>query len=257
MRKLWTASKALLLAGVLACLAAWSVLAADAPQVPPPQGYVNDYAGVLSPGEKNTLNDISVSLQSATGTEMAFAIMPSIEPYDDFTYGMAIFNQWKMGEKGKDNGLLILLALKEHRLRIITGYGLEAILPDGKVGRFRDEYLIPYLKQNRTGEGLANIGLRFAQEIAKAQGKELSGAAAQKPHRRSSRDGSTKFIFLLAMLVFVAVMSFFDRRRGGRGSGFMFYGGGTSFRSGGGGFGGGFGGFGGGFSGGGGAGGSW
>ncbi len=233
------------------------VLAADAPQIPAPQGFVNDFAGVLSSEEKISLQDISQDLQAATGAELVYVIAPSIDPYDDFTYGMAVFNQWKIGAKGKDTGLLVLLAIKERRLRIITGYGLEAVLPDGKVGRFRDEYLTPYLKQGKLGEGLANIGLRFAQEIAQAEGKTLEGAAARAPHknREQSSKSLLKLVLFLVVLIIIVISNISNSRRGLR-SGGMFLGGG-GFSSGGGGFGGGFGGFGGGFSGGGGSGGSW
>jgi uncharacterized protein len=252
----WTAFKrlaaALLLAGAVWC---GHAQAADAPKFPAPVGFVNDVAQALTPAEVAAINDIATGLQDATGAQMAFLIMPDIGPYDDFTYGMAVFNQWQLGEKGKDNGLLILLALKEHRLRIITGYGLEAILPDGKLGRFRDEYLVPYLKQNRLGEGLANLGLRLAQEIATAEGKTLNGAAAKTPHRRRGESPWTNLVVLVIFLALAIASSLANRKRGMRGG--FFYGGGVNYRGGGGGFGGGFGGFGGGMSGGGGVGGSW
>ena len=251
----WTACKRL--AGL--ALAGWLLVArlgwgAEAPKVPEPQGYANDYANVLSEAEKQRLNNLSESLKAATGAEMAFVIMPDIEPYDDFTYGMAVFNAWKLGEKGKDNGLLILLALKEHRLRIITGYGLESILPDGKVGRFRDEYLVPYLRQGQTGEGLANLGQALAQEIAQAEGKNLNGVP---PPRRRPADNAAllRLIFMVVILVIFSILPRLGRRRGF--GGFFLGGGGANFGGGGGGFGGGFGGFGGGFSGGGGVGGGW
>ncbi|NTV53405.1 MAG: TPM domain-containing protein, partial [Candidatus Firestonebacteria bacterium] len=196
---------ALLLAGAVWLGVAQAVAA---PKVPAPTVLVNDFANALTPAEKETLTGIAASLQDATGAQMAFVIMPDIEPFDDMTYGMAIFDQWKLGEKGKDNGLLILLALKEHRIRIISGYGLEAILPDGKLGRFRDEYLVPYLKQNRLGEGLANLGLRLAQEVAQAEGKTLSGAGAQAPHRKSRRGDSPLLnLVVLLLLVVMAIVS--------------------------------------------------
>jgi len=228
------------------------------PALPKPRGYVNDYANVLSNKAETQLNEISAALERATGAQLVFVVMPSIAPYDDFTYGMAIFDTWKIGQKGKDNGLLILLALKERRIRIITGYGLESILPDGKLGRYRDQYLIPYLRQKQIGAGLVNIGVVIAQDIAKAAGVKLTGAAARAPRRGRHQGSGTRVLVLLMLLVVLGIISHFNRRRWR--SGYMVgttYIPGGYYRSGGGGFGGGFSGFGGGFSGGGGVGGSW
>jgi uncharacterized protein len=250
--------KAVLLALVVSA-AALAAPPAGQPQIPQPQGYVNDYAHVLDGQALNRLTALSASLEQATGDEMVFMIMPTIAPFDDFTYGMAVYDQWKIGKKGKDNGLLVLLAMKEHRIRIITGYGLEGILPDGKLGRFRDQYLKPYLKQGQVGQGLYNIGLVIAQTLAKAKNVTLSGQLGQARPVRKKRTGEAAgyLIFFLLIIISGIISSIRNRRLGRRGGmGPYFYGGGF-YRGGGGGFGGGFSGFGGGFSGGGGVGGSW
>lgn len=230
--------------------------AAQKPDVPKPVGYVNDFAKILDNTSIAKLTQLTAQLESASGIEMVYVIMPDIEPYDDMTYGMAIFDQWKIGKKGKDNGLLILLAIKERRIRILTGYGLEHILPDGKLGRYRDQYLVPFLKQGKTGEGLYNIGLAITQEISRKTGVQLTGAAAKRPYSRRKESPLAWLIILFVTIIVGFLSSRSSRRRGIRSTTGMYYGGGTYYR-GGGGFGGGFGGFGGGFSGGGGVGGSW
>ncbi len=262
MPKLWIVCKRLILLqlfwlGLTAgAMAAGGAPIAAGPEVPKPLGYVNDYAQVLGSEAETRLNGICAALEASTGAEMVFLIMPSIAPYDDFTFGMAVFDAWKIGKKGKDNGLLIMLALQERRIRIISGYGLEGILPDGKLGRYRDEYLVPFLKQNRLAEGFANIGLVIARDIAKDAGVELKGAAAQSPRR--VRRGLMSWVGLIMVFVImgISLLSSFGRR-GRRYYGSSVYPGGVFYRGGGGGFGGGFSGFGGGFSGGGGVGGSW
>lgn len=228
----------------------------DAIQLPKATGMVNDWAGALAADDQARLTALSASLQQATGAELVYVIAPTIAPYDDFSYAMAVFDQWKIGQQGKDNGFLILLALKERRLRLMPGYGLEPILPDGKLGRYRDVYLTPFLKKGDVGQGLYNIGLVIAQDIAKAQNVTLSGEAAQLP-KKSNQDGESGWLSLVLLIVFIvfSLLSSRRRRRGYYHGGW--YAGGTHYRSGGGGFGGGFSGFGGGFSGGGGAGGSW
>lgn len=241
----------------------WAACAhAAIPNLPAPQGNINDFARALSAQDQAGLEDISKDLKAATGAELVFVIMPEIAPYDDFTYALALFGAWKIGEKGKNNGLLVFLTLKERKVRILPGYGLEGILPDGKLGRFRDEYLLPDLKQNQIGAGLRNIGLRLAQEIAAAQGVTLQGAAARQPVRYTH----PKFGWLAALILFLALsfLSNFQRHRRRFGS-HTFFNGGGGFGGGFGGFGGfggsggggGFGGFGGGSTGGGGVGGSW
>jgi len=243
--------------GLLAASACAAVEQKAALRVPAPQGYVNDYAGVLKPQERARLEDIAAALKSATGAELAIVVMPSIAPYDDFTYALAVFDKWKLGEKGRDNGLLVFLALQERRIRILTGYGLEGILPDGKLGRFRDAYLVPYLRQGKVGEGLVNISLVLAQTIAEAEGKSLTGAAGQKP-RPAAGDAARAQIILWLVLFGVALVVQIMLYRARRSSGYLggvFYGGGMGGF--GGGFSGGFGGFGGGATGGGGVGGGW
>jgi uncharacterized protein len=257
---------------VLVGLLAWTATAAagqaqtaasDAIPVPQPRGFVNDFAGVLSAGETATLTEISQSLEQATTAQLVFLIMPSIEPYDDFTFAMAVFDRWQIGKRGKDNGLLIMLDLQGRRLRLVTGYGLEGILPDGKLGRYRDDYLVPLLRQGQVGAGLANIGQVIAQDIAKDAGVQLTGAAARKPRNDRQDTLLVLLLLLVLMMFFMAWVRYQIRKNGATGSGWGPPGvGGGFYGSGGGGFGGGFGGggfggFGGGFSGGGGVGGRW
>lgn len=256
MSRPWISCKSLAWASWIV-LGAWLSGAGAAPiQLPAPRGYVNDWANALDAESAGLLNELCRELEQATGAEMVFVVAPEIAPYDDFTYGMAIFDAWKIGKRGKDNGLLVLLALKERRFRILTGYGLEGVLPDGKLGRYRDEYLVPFLKRNEIGPGLVNLGRALAQEIARAGGRELHGTANEPARGARGKDHSLlNLALLLLVLLVVGLMNRSNRRGGGIFPGGTFYGGGGGF---GGGFGsGGFGGFGGGSSGGGGVGGSW
>jgi uncharacterized protein len=228
------------------------------PTVPRPVGFVNDYAKVLDEQSKNQLTALSQSLAKATGAQMVFVIMPSIAPYDEFTYGQAIFDTWGIGQKGKDNGLLFLIAIKERRLRIHSGYGVEGVLPDGKLGRYRDQYLVPYLKKNQMGAGLVNIGLACAQDLAKAANVKLQITGNPQPVSSKKNRSNARVVVMLVLLVLLGIVSRINRRRmGSRYSVNGVYIPGGHYRSGGGGFGGGFSGFGGGFSGGGGVGGGW
>jgi len=161
-----------------------------------------------------------------------------------------LFDNWKPGKKGKDNGVLILLAIKERRWRIETGYGVEGILPDGVCGEIGRDYMVPYFKQNEYSEGLYQGVIKIAQVIGKDANIELNTLQGVKditPTRVNSSDSGDPIIMIILFLLFfgILVLPILLGRRYNN----IFWGGG------GGGFGGGFGGGGGGFGGGGGGGG--
>ncbi|MFQ6090802.1 MAG: TPM domain-containing protein [Candidatus Bipolaricaulia bacterium] len=198
---------------------------------------------------------------------MAVLTVRTTEPWDIFDYGMEVFDRWKPGKEGKDNGLLFLVAVEDRLLHIFTGYGLEGILPDGRIGEIRDEEIIPYFKLEDYAGGIKNGVETIAGIIAQDAGVELrERPAGGEPANPRGNDIRTALIVLLVIFFFLYWLFF--RRRGQRrrgGGGWLFpwvlWWGGSRARGSrgfGGGFSGGsFGGFGGGTAGGGGAGGSW
>ncbi len=125
-----------------------------AEDVPSPQGWVNDFAGVISPEYKEKLSSLIAELEEKTTVEIAVVTISSIAPYDEAGYARLLFDNWKPGKKGKDNGVLLLLAIKERRWRIETGYGVEGILPDGLCGEIGRNYMVPYFKEGKYAQGL-------------------------------------------------------------------------------------------------------
>ena len=226
---------------------------------PKPRGLINDFANVIPQSYEQKLVTLTSELLKKTGTPVVVVTMPDLGGEDYNEYANRLYEAWGIGKKGEDRGVLILVAIKERKMRIEVGYGLEGIIPDGRAGEIRDRHMVPYLKQNKFGEGLLNGAAAVSQIIAKDAGVKLTGQVpVRAPKKRRSR---LSFIpLLLIFFLFMAV----GRRRGGS---WIFFlpllmgGGGPRYGSGGfggsfGGFGGGFGGFGGGMSGGGGAGGS-
>ncbi|HHY38107.1 MAG TPA: TPM domain-containing protein, partial [Clostridia bacterium] len=112
-----------------------SALAETAPEFPQPTGFVNDYAGVLSPKDLADLNSLAEVIKGKTGAELAAAIVETTSPLEPKEYAVRLFEHWKIGEKGKDNGVLVLIALKERRVEVEVGYGLEGVLTDAVTGR--------------------------------------------------------------------------------------------------------------------------
>jgi len=238
---------------VLLLLAAPVLCAAEEPAIPKPAGYVSDTAGILGEWAARTEN-LCREIERQTTSEVAVLTVKTISPLEPQQYAQQVYDRWKIGKKGKDNGVLILVAVDDRKMWIITGYGVESVLPDGKVGEIRDRILRPLFRQNRYGEGVY-MGV-------KAVGSVLTGGKMEAPKGTARKDrGIPLPILLLLLLVavpFLILRSILAGPFGGyrRGGGGGWYVGGGGF--GGGGFGGGgFGGFGGGSSGGGGAGGGW
>lgn len=227
--------------------------------IPSPEGAVNDFAGVISPEYKEKIVSLVGELEQKTSAEICVVTRSSIEPYTEGEYAQMLFDNWKIGKKGKDNGALILLAVKERRWRIHTGYGVEGILPDSVCGRLGRDYMVPYFKAGRYSEGLYCGVAAVAGVISKDANVALDGLSGMNFEDRSQVVPS--YVYFIAFLVFIMLTIFCPR--------FIWYlllfsgmsGGGGGYRNGGfggGGFGGGGfggGGFGGGSSGGGGAGG--
>jgi uncharacterized protein len=229
---------------------------------PKHQGLVNDFANVIPLEYEQKLVALTNELLQKTGTPVVVVTMPDIGGAEYNDYVNRLYSAWGIGKKGEDKGVLVFVTIKERKMRIETGYGLEGILPDGLVGEIRDQYMLPYFKENRFGEGLLNGTGAISQVIAKHAGATLTGQTPVRPAPRKRRSGLSFLPFLFIILFFI----FAARRRGASWLLFLplLLGGGRSYgpRHGGGfggsfgGFGGGFGGFGGGMSGGGGAGGS-
>jgi uncharacterized protein len=214
-------------------------------------GHVNDFAGAMSAADHSATERLLVELEQKTGAQVAVVTLKTLEggQIDDFS--TRLFERWGIGQKGKDNGVLLLGATGEgrgNRLRIEVGYGLEGILPDAAAGRILDTAVLPGWNQGRYGSALANGAAVLAQRIAADRGVELSGMPAYIRQQPSSKRRGSPFLNLILLLIFIPVVI-----RHPWILVMLLSSGGGGHRGGGGFGGGGFGGFGGGMSGGGGA----
>jgi uncharacterized protein len=246
-----------------------------------PQGYVNDFAGVLSAQAKDKLTALCAEVDQKAKAQIAIVTVSSLEDEPIEQYSIDLATAWGIGPKQKDRGVLILVAPNDRKYRVEVGYGLEEILPDGKVGGFGRE-AVPFLRQNDYSSAVLLMTERVAQVIAADQKislGSLSGASPLPPDPDKSLFPMSSIVWLLIFVIFLfsPAMGFILNllfggligSRRGRGSwgggprygGGGWYGGGWSGGGGGswggGAGGGGFGGFGGGSFGGGGASGSW
>ena len=231
---------------------------------------VNDFAHVIDAPSAAAIDRMSRALQAKTGDVVVVVTVPSVAPYADVNeYAAKLFENHGrgIGTKGKDNGALIVLAMKERRVRIEVGYGLEAWITDGYAGETSRQVMSPLFGQGKFGDGLRLGAERIVGRIAQGRGVTLEGVriprAAAQPQGRS-------FPLPIPFIIFIVIL-IISRLGGGPGRRGRFWGaggwsgwssgvggfGGGFGGGGGGGFGGGFGGFGGGGSGGGGGGSSW
>ena len=258
-----------LLLVALVGVSASAMLAERVEDLPKPTGYVSDYANVLSPEAIARLERLCGQLDhSQANAQIAVVTIHTLDGADAAEYANALEDKWKMGRKGSDRGALVLLAVDDHKYRIEVGYGLEGILPDGKVGDIGRE-MVPLLRANDYDGAISQAVGEVAQVIAADAKVTLDEEPALQqpvPQHHSSGINKVRLVIfgIVALLYLFRVLGSFGIF-GAWGLGMMTGGilgggrggfGGGGFGGGGGG-GGGFGGFGGGDTGGGGAGGSW
>jgi uncharacterized protein len=228
-----------------------------------PRQYVEDYANVISPADEQSLNGILQELEQKTGAQYIVLTVETAggTPIEEFSIKLA--QKWKLGQKGKDNGLLFVIAVKDREYRFEVGYGLEGFITDQYCGRIGREVLAPYLKKGDYSQGVFQANAQVAQKIAAESGVTLSGMPKRPPAPAPERHTSSG-VPCCALLVLLFILLALGGLGGGMGWWFFLpfmlggfgspRGYGRSGSYGGGSFGGGFGGFGGGFGGGGGGG---
>jgi uncharacterized protein len=234
-----------------------------------PQGYLSDFAGVVDAQSRAAIEEYAARVQQATGVQLAFVVLPSLqgEALEDVTND--IFHAWGIGRKKEDDGAMLLLTVADRRSRLEVGGGLGGIIPDGMAGQLLDE-MRPALRQGQYGPALLAAAEQLGSTIAKSKKVTIAAptAAPEAPRRvpRGKQDSIPWSYILVGIFILLLLI-----RRGGTGGGGGFWTGlllgqlfnsvGSSGGRGGGGFGGfdsggsggGFGGFGGGDSAGGGA----
>jgi uncharacterized protein len=243
------------------------VYAQEAP--PEPTKPVNDFANVIDAASESAIEQHILALKQASGDVVVVASIETFAPYADIReYAVKMFeNRGRgIGEKGKDNGLLVLLAVKDRRVRMEVGYDLEQFVTDGYAGEV-SRVMTPYFARGEYGPGLLEGVTRVIGRIAQGRGVTVTGVPQAAPSR--GPDFQLSPWLIVAIIIFIVLMNSSGGRRSrmrrgpywggpswsGWNSGVGPFGGGG--RIGGGGFGGGFGGFGGGRSGGGGGGAGW
>jgi uncharacterized protein len=251
---------------LIVCLAAAASLRAERVQdLPKPTNYVSDFAGVLSPQTVQALNSLCARVDRQAHAQIAVVTVKSLDGDTIENFATALEDKWKVGKKGTDRGVILIFAIQDKKRWIETGYGLEGILPDSKVGVI-GRSIVPALQAGNYDDAVSSAVVQVAQVIAADAGVNLQASAPRRgPPQRQVKQISLGQLLIGAVVLFVVVILLARFAPSGT-LGFllgMFLGGGFGGGGRGGGDGGGdndgggFGGFGGGSSGGGGAGGDW
>jgi uncharacterized protein len=220
----------------------WALPVSSPAVTPPipaqPSQYIEDLAGVIDPGTRARLNVILKDLEAKTSAQVVVLTINSLdgEPIENFSHQTAV--KWGIGQKGKDNGILITVAVEDHKYRLEVGYGLEGTLPDSLVGSLGRQYLAPNFRKGDFAAGILAAVTEISNQLANGPGDEI---ASRKGLGRQDHLAILFLVLIGVILIFIVLTEQrtannkkLKRRTGGGGFWFGGFGGGWS--SGGGGF---------------------
>lgn len=160
--------------------------------------YVNDFAKIFSVNETQSLRAELNQVRQDTTAEFVVVTLNNLSGYTSQEYATKLFNEWGIGKADKDNGLLVLYALSENKIWVTTGYGVEGILPDSKIGRMLDEYYVPLRDDGKAKEGIISVTEALSNVLEENADEIKSGQA-------SGSGGSPIIFFIVTILFFIFI----------------------------------------------------
>ena len=206
---------------ILACLLVLAPASAMAQKFPALTGRVVDDAHLLSADQVAQLTQLSTDIEKASSRQFVVATIPDLQDYPIEDYGYRLGREWKIGQGGANNGIILIVAPKERKVRIEVGYGLEPVMTDALSSTIINDTIIPKFRANDYPGGImagaAAIGeqMKLPLEAAEARAKQTVDQA--QTHRRRSHGGVGGFIglFWAIVVIFFVLASIFGRRRRG------------------------------------------
>src|SRR6478609_6908608 len=174
---------------------------------PNPPRLVNDLAGVLSADEVARLEQKLDKYNDTTSTQITVLIIPTLKGHAIEEYSIKIAEDWKIGQKGKDNGILILIAMKEHRFRIETGYGMEGTITDIRASEIERNRFIPNFKQGLFYQGIDEATsdiMLMCSGLYKSELKEINGGLTRG-----------QIILIIVVVVMIILIAYNANNNGG------------------------------------------
>ena len=194
--------------------------------LPPPTGFVNDYANVIDPTTKARLETILTNLRDQHQIEFAVVTVPTTGDQPIFDYTLAVARGWGIGAKDGDHaGGILLVAINDRKYFTQVSRHLEGDLPDGLLGQIQRERLVPQFKQGNYSKGIEDTIDAYVATLAQQRGFSVAGidqSRAYRPRQRaqSSNDGGGVSPICIGLIILFVIIMIFSRR-GGRGSGCM------------------------------------
>lgn len=182
-----------------------AVLAQSFPERP--TGFVNDYAGMLNAGERQNLERRLSTYRDTTSNVIVVTIVESLQGVDIETFASKMFNDWKMWEGDRRNGVLLLISQGDRQMRIEVGYGLEGVIPDIAAGRIIRDILTPAFQQGRVHDGL----IRATDAMMALAAGEFT--AVNAPSQGPSNQDMEALLFLLVLIAYIAIQVIVSSRR--------------------------------------------
>lgn len=186
-------------------LAAAGVTSTFGQELPAPVGNVNDFAEVLDNAQHETLEGQLAELERATSAEVAVATIKSLDGRSVEDYATALFKNWGIGKRGRDNGVLILVAVDDRVMRIEVGYGLEGVLPDGLTGAIMRETFLPRFRANDYPAGILEGTARVAAIVGR---NEILTDAQRAALDRAADEARRSWGMAAFLALFVAAGAF-------------------------------------------------
>jgi len=220
------------------------LLALDIPSPPPLDTYIKDMAGAIDASEETRINELCREVERVTTAEMAVLVISTTDDEAHWYYATEVGEEWGVGQKGEDNGLLMLVAIDDRQVFTATGTGMEAMLPDAKIDQIYRNILVPNFKNADYGEGIYQALQLYAVEIEKYYEVELANTeGAPEIKEKSSGSGLSclRALFCTPFFPFIIIFFIFSllgglskkKGKGGFWSGGGFSSGGGSSSSGG------------------------
>ena len=203
---------------VLVLLGSFGVAMA-APKFPPLTGRVVDNADILSPQAEGELTQELEALEAQTGRQLVVATLPDLQGYEIEDYGYQLLRTWGIGDKARDDGVILIVAPSERKVRIEVGYGLEPVLTDALSSLIINRTIIPAFKQGTMEQGVVDGTRAIVQQLSLPDDQAKAAAAAQAQTARSSGGeigpATILVIFIVFWLLSGVLGGFGRRRRGG------------------------------------------
>jgi uncharacterized protein len=212
-----TLSRGLHIAAALALLLTATTQDSLALQIPPLRGRVNDNAGMLSPGVVRQLELMLKDFEQKDSTQIVVLAVASLEGAALEEFSMRVAERWKIGQKGLDNGAILLISRADRKVRIEVGYGLEGRLTDLKAGRIIREVIVPEFRAGRFDRGVVN-GVQAMIDTVRG---EFQAAEKKEPHALDARHLTDAIPFLILFVFLVSALGRVSRPLGTAAGGFL------------------------------------